>query len=128
MSILDLYDQFMLPFLLFCLFIVGAMVGSLLNVCIYRIPMEKSILWPNSRCGSCLQPICWFDNIPIVSYLLLRGRCRTCKEPFSMRYFLIELLTGVAFAGLFYLEVVENVHHFPAIANQRGMMARLLLP
>jgi leader peptidase (prepilin peptidase)/N-methyltransferase len=94
-------------------FILGAAVGSLLNVCIARLPLEKSILWPSSRCGHCLRPIRWFDNIPLVSYWLLRGRCRACGTRFSIRYFLIELLTAIGFAGLFYVEIVVNVHDLP---------------
>jgi leader peptidase (prepilin peptidase)/N-methyltransferase len=98
------------PFLV-AAFALGAIVGSFLNVCIYRLPLEKSILWPGSRCGQCLQPIRWYDNIPLLSYWLLRGRCRTCMAKFSLRYFGIELLTALSFAGLYYLEVVRNVHH-----------------
>jgi leader peptidase (prepilin peptidase)/N-methyltransferase len=110
------------------LFGVGACLGSFLNVCIYRIPLEKSILWPGSRCGHCLQPIRWYDNIPLLSYWLLRGRCRSCGSRFSMRYFLIELLTGLSFAGLFYLEVVENIHQFPALQDMRAHLDKGLLP
>src|SRR5215471_3192167 len=91
-------------------FIMGTVVGSFLNVCVARLPLEKSILWPGSRCGSCLQPIRWYDNLPLLSYLLLRGRCRRCGSPFSARYFLIELGTGLGFAGLFYVELVANIH------------------
>ena len=100
------------------MFIIGAMIGSLLNVCIARLPLEKSILWPGSRCGNCLQPIRWYDNIPLVSYWVLRGRCRNCGARFSVRYFLIELLTGLGFAGLFYAEVVANIHDLPFFKNQ----------
>src|SRR5206468_3230355 len=76
-----------------------------------RLPFEKSVFWPlGSRCGHCLQPIRLYDNIPLVSYWLLRGRCRTCKTAFSPRYFFVELLTGLGFAGLFYVEVICNVH------------------
>jgi leader peptidase (prepilin peptidase) / N-methyltransferase len=97
--------------LLAAMFVLGAVAGSFLNVCIYRLPLEKSILWPGSRCGHCLQPIRWYDNIPLVSYWLLRGRCRVCGASYSIRYFLIELLTAGCFAGLFYLEYIENIHH-----------------
>src|SRR4051794_14834977 len=101
----------MLLFWLVALFVLGAIVGSFLNVCIYRLPPEKSIFWPaGSRCGNCYQAIRWYDNLPLVSYWLLRGRCRTCGARFSMRYFFIELLTGLCFAGLFYVEVVDNIH------------------
>lgn len=91
-------------------FVVGAAIGSFLNVCIYRLPLEKSLIWPGSRCGQCLQPVRWYDNIPLLSYWLLGGRCRVCGKPFSVRYFLIELLTALGLVGLYYLEVVENVH------------------
>src|SRR5579872_4961937 len=89
-------------------FAVGAAVGSFLNVCVYRIPYERSFLWPGSRCGSCLQPIRWYDNLPLLSYWILRGRCRSCGARFSIRYFFVELLTALAFAGLYYLEVYRN--------------------
>src|SRR5579871_6075873 len=98
-------------YVLFLFIVFGAIVGSFLNVCIYRIPREKSILWPGSHCGRCLQPIRWYDNVPLLSYWILRGRCRNCGASYSMRYFLVELLTGAAFAGLFYLEAMRNVHH-----------------
>jgi leader peptidase (prepilin peptidase)/N-methyltransferase len=97
------------------LFVVGLVVGSFLNVCIHRLPYEKSILWPlGSRCGTCFKPIAWYDNLPLVSYLVLRGRCRMCGARFSPGYFAVELLTGLCFAGLFYLEAVQNVHDLPA--------------
>jgi leader peptidase (prepilin peptidase)/N-methyltransferase len=95
------------------IFVIGATVGSFLNVCIYRLPLEKSPLWPlSSRCGRCLQPIRAIDNLPLLSYWLRRGRCRTCGETFSVRYFWIELGTALGFVGLFYLEAVLNVHEF----------------
>jgi leader peptidase (prepilin peptidase) / N-methyltransferase len=112
---------FNLPVILWTVwtFILGAGVGSFLNVCIARLPLEKSVLWPSSRCGHCLLPIRWFDNIPLVSYWLLRGRCRNCGQRFSPRYFLVELGTGVGFAGLFYLEIIANVHQFPFLVRER---------
>jgi leader peptidase (prepilin peptidase) / N-methyltransferase len=120
--------SFMLVFWLISVFVLGTIVGSLLNVCICRIPLEKSLLWPGSRCGHCLQPIRWYDNIPLVSYVLLRGRCRTCGTRFSIRYFLIELFTGLCFAGLFYLEVVQNVPGFAALKYERDRIAFNLPP
>jgi leader peptidase (prepilin peptidase)/N-methyltransferase len=96
-------------------FVLGAVVGSFLNVCIARLPLEKSLLWPSSRCGNCLQPIKWYDNIPLVSYLVLGGKCRGCNAGYSIRYFLVELVTGLGFAGLFYLEVVLNIHEWPPL-------------
>jgi leader peptidase (prepilin peptidase) / N-methyltransferase len=109
-------------------FIVGVMVGSFLNVCIVRLPLEKSLLWPGSRCGHCLQPIRWFDNIPLWSYLRLRGRCRTCNTPFSPRYLVVELLTGLLLAGLFYLEVILNIHHWPVPPRQQFFVEYGLYP
>ena len=77
-------------------FVLGSAVGSFLNVCIHRMPREQSIVRPRSRCPHCGQPIRWYDNIPIVSYLLLRARCRVCSRPIAWRYPLVELLTGAA--------------------------------
>jgi leader peptidase (prepilin peptidase)/N-methyltransferase len=100
---------------LFLVFVLGVVVGSFLNVAIARLPLEKSMLWPGSRCGQCLQRIRWYDNIPLVSYLWLRGRCRACGTAFSMRYFWVELCTGLGFVGLFYAEMILNVHHWPRL-------------
>ena len=93
-----------------------------------RMPMEKSILWPASRCGSCFQPIRWYHNVPLVSYLWLRGSCRSCGVSFSSRYFVIELLTGLGFAGLFYAEVACNIHDWPIPPGQWQALQRGLYP
>jgi leader peptidase (prepilin peptidase)/N-methyltransferase len=77
----------------------GAVIGSFLNVCIYRIPKGRSIVWPGSACGSCGHMLAWFENIPIVSYFVLRGRCRACRAAISLRYPFVEFLTAVMFAG-----------------------------
>ena len=81
----------------FCVFLFGAAIGSFLNVCIYRMPIGRSIVNPPSACPSCAQPIRWFDNIPLISYLALRGKCRHCGATFTARYFLVELLTALMF-------------------------------
>jgi leader peptidase (prepilin peptidase)/N-methyltransferase len=99
--------------LLICLFVLGSIVGSFLNVGIARLPFEKSVIWPGSRCGNCFQPIRIWNNIPLLSYWLLRGRCRNCKMPFSMRYFFVELLVAVGFVAIFYFEIIRNIHHMP---------------
>ncbi len=82
-------------------FLFAVCIGSFLNVCIYRMGREQSIVKPASQCPSCKHPIRWYDNIPLVSYILLRGRCRDCRQPISLRYFLVELLTGVLFLMLY---------------------------
>src|SRR5262245_8238818 len=76
--------------------IVGLLVGSFANVCIYRLPLRRSIAWPGSACPACARPIAWFDNIPVLSFVLLRGRCRACRAPISIRYPLIETANGLA--------------------------------
>lgn len=76
-------------------FLFGAICGSFLNVCIYRMPLDQSVVSPGSHCMGCGAQVRWFDNIPIISWFLLRGRCRRCAAPFSIRYPLIEALTGL---------------------------------
>jgi len=76
-------------------FLLGAALGSFLNVCIYRWPAEQSVLRPRSRCPGCSQTISWYDNIPILSWVLLRGKCRRCGVPISIQYPTIEFVTGL---------------------------------
>ena len=78
-------------------FVLGLLIGSFLNVCIYRWPRDLSVVRPRSRCPHCEQAIAWYDNIPLVSYAILSGRCRHCQAAISRRYPLVELLTGLAF-------------------------------
>lgn len=79
-----------------CAFVYGACIGSFLNVVIYRVPKNESVVTPGSHCG-CGQPIRWYDNIPLLSWILLRGRARCCGRPFSIRYPFVELLTALLF-------------------------------
>lgn len=81
-------------------FVFGLLVGSFLNVCIYRLPKGESIVTPRSHCPQCGHGITWYENIPLLSYLVLRGRCRACGGRISPQYFLVELSTGLMFAGL----------------------------
>ena len=85
------------------IFALGTIIGSFLNVCIYRMPRELSIVFPSSRCTSCQNPIAFYDNIPVLSYILLGGKCRFCRERLSIRYPIVELLNGVL-----YLMVLER--------------------
>src|SRR5260370_29020881 len=78
----------------------GAIIGSFLNVVIHRVPREESIVFPNSRCPSCGAVIAFYDNIPVLSYLILRGKCRSCRTHISARYPAIELLTGLLFVAV----------------------------
>lgn len=77
--------------------VVGLMFGSFFNVCIARLPRGESVVTPPSHCPKCNAPIKWYDNIPVVSYLVLGARCRACHEPISIRYPLVEITTAVAF-------------------------------
>lgn len=95
-------------FFVVVIFIFGLIIGSFLNVCIYRLPREGMSLWrPGSHCPSCGQPIHWYDNIPLVSYLILTGRCRYCKTPISLRYPIVELLTGLLFVSAYYFHLSD---------------------
>lgn len=84
------------------LFILGAIIGSFLNVVIHRVPNEESIVFPNSACPKCSKPISAFDNIPILSWLILGGKCRNCKAGISIRYPAVELLTALAFVLVYF--------------------------
>src|SRR5580658_5722875 len=77
--------------------LAGLLIGSFLNVCIYRLPRDLSVVKPRSFCPECNQTISWFDNIPVVSYMVLAGRCRRCGHRISARYPIVELLTAAAF-------------------------------
>jgi leader peptidase (prepilin peptidase)/N-methyltransferase len=78
----------------------GAIIGSFLNVVIHRVPREESIVFPNSRCPSCGATIAFYDNIPVISYALLGGKCRSCRTPISLRYPAVELLTALSWAAV----------------------------
>jgi leader peptidase (prepilin peptidase)/N-methyltransferase len=84
-----------------CVLLAGACVGSFLNVCIHRLPAGLSVVYPPSACPQCQQPIRFYDNIPVLSYLFLRGRCRACAAAIAMRYPLVELMTGLAALATF---------------------------
>lgn len=81
--------------------LVGLAVGSFLNVCSMRWPREESVVSPRSRCPECGAPIRWYDNVPVLGWLLLRGRCRVCGDPISVQYPMVELATGLIWVGMF---------------------------
>jgi leader peptidase (prepilin peptidase)/N-methyltransferase len=87
----------MTPLTALLLGVFGLVVGSFLNVCIHRLPRRESLNWPASHCTSCNRPLSWYENIPLASWLVLRGRCRTCRAPISIRYPVVEAITGVVF-------------------------------
>ena len=84
-------------------FIFGSIIGSFLNVCIYRLPLEQSIIKPRSHCPKCKKKISWYDNIPLLSYMVLRARCRFCKNKISFQYFLVELISASLFLSFYML-------------------------
>lgn len=86
-------------------FLLGTLFGSFANVCIYRWPAGLSVVRPGSRCGQCETPVAWYDNIPIFSYLILRGRCRHCQTEFSARYMFVEAATGMLFLAAYHHSV-----------------------
>jgi leader peptidase (prepilin peptidase) / N-methyltransferase len=100
MSIFDpkILAQVPFPFWTVCFFALGCVVGSFLNVCIYRMPREESIVHPPSHCPHCGYSIPWYLNIPLVTWLWLHGQCANCRKEISIRYFLVEALTGTVFA------------------------------
>src|SRR5437899_12769558 len=89
-----------LPFIYVVAGVFGAIIGSFLNVVIHRLPREESIVFPNSRCPSCGAVIAFYDNVPVLSYLILRGRCRSCQAAISVRYPAVELLTALVYVAV----------------------------
>ncbi len=90
------------PFIASAVFLFGLLFGSFLNVCIYRLPRGLSVVWPGSACPHCENPIAFYDNIPVLSWLLLRGRCRKCKTWITPRYLIVEVITGLMFLACYW--------------------------
>jgi leader peptidase (prepilin peptidase)/N-methyltransferase len=84
------------------IFALGLAFGSFLNVCIYRLPRDLSVVHPGSACPKCHHPVRFYDNLPVLSWLILRGRCRDCKAPITPRYLIVELLTGLIFLACYW--------------------------
>lgn len=100
--------------------VYGLLIGSFLNVCALRWPVDESVVRPRSRCPGCDRAIAWYDNVPVVSWLVLRGRCRHCREPISAQYPLVEFATGLIWAALFAL-------HGPSAEALRGSVFLTIL-
>ena len=83
--------------------VFGLIVGSFLNVCIFRLPRDESLAWPGSRCTSCGRALSWFENVPVLSWVALRGRCRTCRAPVSWMYPSVEVVTAAVFVSTYLL-------------------------
>ncbi len=103
-------------------FLYGCCIGSFLNVVVYRMPRDKSLVSPPSACPACDKHIRWYDNIPLFSWLMLGAKCRNCKAPISARYFIVELMTGLLFAGVFAMYFVCDIRRF-AIGDSVGLGA-----
>ena len=86
----------------FAAFAYGACLGSFINVCIWRMPRGESVISAPSHCTKCGSRIKWYDNLPVISFLVLRGRCRVCRESYSPRYFIVEVLAGLCFVAVFF--------------------------
>jgi leader peptidase (prepilin peptidase) / N-methyltransferase len=107
------------PFAVAAAAIFGAIWGSFFNVCIARVPAGQSVVRPGSRCGACGAPVRAFDNVPVLSYFWLRGRCRACAAPFSARHPLVELLGALLAAGLWWQCVAQDPEGVVAIRVAR---------
>ena len=83
--------------------VLGALWGSFANVCIVRMPKDKGVVSGRSKCPKCKKQILWYDNIPIISYLFLGGKCRKCKKPISFQYVVVELISIISFVSIYHL-------------------------
>ena len=128
--IFDAHNWELVPFHFWSLvfFVFGCMVGSFLNVCIHRMPRGMSIVTPPSHCPHCQYSIPWYLNVPLVTWLVLRGRCKNCGAPISPRYFIVELLTGATFLGcwLVFGDRSHPVHSMPVALVYAAFLAGLI--
>ena len=106
-------------------FIFGILIGSFLNVVIYRIPKNESIAFPASKCQSCQTPLKWYHNIPIFSWLVLGGKCAFCKDPIAKQYPIVEFVTGLIFVALFLK--VGMVWYLPFVAASFAALFALVM-
>lgn len=112
-------------YLAIIVFIFGILIGSFLNVVIYRIPKGESIVFPSSKCQSCQTPLKWYHNVPIFSWLFLRGKCGFCSEKISIQYPFIELVTGIIAVALFYK--LGLVWYLPVVFTVFALLLALVM-
>lgn len=110
----------MLAVLVIALFLLGSLAGCLISFCAGRLPLEKSVIWPGSRCSNCLTPVSLTDLLPLIGYWRTQGQCRTCGVRFSPRTLVLEVATGILFPLLYYLVVILDIHGF-SFLHQPGM-------
>src|SRR4029077_3746335 len=116
-------------FLLVWLFVLGTIVGSFLNVVVYRLPRGMNIAFPGSHCPGCQKPIRWYDNMPIIGWLWLRGRCRDCGCKISARYPLVEATVGLLFLAMATVDVVfPYFHEVQRFALKNGIAVEMVEP
>jgi len=97
------HDPVFIAFLALWMIALGAIIGSFLNVLVHRLPLRKSLVYPPSHCPACGHPIRWYDNVPVFGWIKLRGKCRDCQSPISVRYPCVEGFCGLLFGGVFVL-------------------------
>ena len=112
------------------LFAFGACVGSFLNVVVWRLPRGESLVTPPSHCPKCENPLKWYDNIPVVGWIKLRGKCRFCGQPISPRYPIVEAVTGGLFVLYYVLFFLANIGPcaYPGVTTELGNPVRELPP
>jgi len=111
---------------LIAVFILGIITGSFLNVCIYRIPAKKSIIFPPSSCPKCKKIIKWYDNIPLLSYMILGGKCRHCHKTIAITYPIVEILTGIIFIIFFLKFGLEKIYFYYIIVTSYMIILALI--
>lgn len=110
-------------FIFFLLIVIGLCVGSFINVLVDRIPRSESVLFGRSHCDYCGKELRWYDLIPVISYILIRGKCRYCKKKLSIQYPLVELLTGILFITAFFVESPMTILQYVLLFFDLGLMA-----
>ena len=106
--------------------VFGLVLGSFLNVCIVRLPANQSVVRPRSRCPRCGKGIAWYDNLPVIGWIKLGGKCRYCREPISARYPIVEAITGGIFVFYYVMFFIAHVGPCPTVGSPDG--AAMIVP